>query len=87
MNVCKYVRVYVRTYLCMYVCVYDYVCSYVCVYVWMYVAMCVGMYFFYMVYCLPHYSSNTTSLLLLIWFHSAFNSSKDIELINFVNSL
>ena len=49
---------------CMYVCTYVYVCMYVSMYV------CVCMYyvciFFNMVYCLLHYSCNTTSFTFLV---------------------
>ena len=64
-SVCMYVCVYVC--MCMYICMYA--CMYACMYVRMYVCMCVCMYrcimyvfFLNMVYCLLHYSGNTTSL-------------------------
>ena len=50
-------------------CVCMYVCMYVCVYVCMYECVCVCVYmyvFFNMVYCLLHYSGNTTSFTFLV---------------------
>ena len=82
-------------YVCMYVCMC--VCMYVCMYVFMYL-----FYFIYGLLLAPLlYNSNTTSLLpnkyypmnivitliVSIGYPSAFSSSKDMDLINFKNSL
>ena len=72
MYVCMYVCMYVYVYECMYVCMY--VCVFVCMYVCMYVCMCVFCYI-YIVYCLFHYSGNTTSFTFLWLFYvTRFNN-------------